>query len=412
MLSPFCSKARRFVARDPADDAFINILEGSIRSGKTWAMIPKLLVLCSYKVQGKRVILGVSKQTVYNNVLSDLFDFVGTENYDYNRQTGDLSIFGVRWIVIGAKDEGSEKYIRGLTVGIAYVDEATLIPRSSFLMLLSRMSHHAARLYATTNPDTPFHFLKVDYLDSKEMRQSGDVWSEHFTLRDNHSLTPAKVRQYERMYHGVFYQRFILGRWVIAEGSIYRDCWQEDKLLYDQVDEPVGLRGQGGHVRRWITIDYGTVNACVFLDWYDDGKLFYLVNEYYWDSVAQGRQKTDSEYAEDLITFMGRGAAAEIIVDPSAASFKLELSKRGLWVSDAKNEVIDGIRLTSTALGNGLIRINRTACPVTCRQMPNYAWDEKAKQRGEEKPLKQMDHTCDGFRYFCETCIDPWRMAA
>jgi hypothetical protein len=159
-------RAEVFALRPPEEDWPINILTGAVRAGKTWALFPKTFYCCRYNVAGRKVFTGVSKQTIYNNVLTDLFDIIGTRNYSYNRSTGQLRLFGSEWLVIGAKDEGSERYIRGLTVGVALCDEISLMPQSFFQMLLSRMSPEGARLYATTNPDSPHHWLKSEYLDN------------------------------------------------------------------------------------------------------------------------------------------------------------------------------------------------------------------------------------------------------
>ena len=240
-MAKFTAKALKFIRRHPKHDALINILEGSVRSGKTWAMIPKLLfMLNNYDVAGDKIIFGVSKETIYNNVLTQLFDFVGTKNYSYNRQTGELWLFNTRWNVVGAKDEGSEKYIRGRTVGIAYGDELTLIPESFFEMMLTRMSPEGARLYGTTNPGSPYHYLKVNYLDDKEKRKKGLVWSEHFVIDDNLSMSESKKEQYKTMFKGVFHKLYILGLWVLAEGAIYKDCYT-DELLYNDITRPIGL---------------------------------------------------------------------------------------------------------------------------------------------------------------------------
>lgn len=212
MITPFSKKSSDFIRTNPRTDAFITILEGSIRSSKTWTMIPKILFsLNSYKVAGERIIFGVSKETIYNNVLNDLFNFVGPKNYKYNRQSGELWLSGVRWRVIGAKDEGSEKYIRGATVGLAYGDELVLIPKSFFEMMLGRMSPDGARLYGTTNPDTPYHWLYTDYITDEAKISKGYVRSIKFTLHDNTSLTQETRQRYEAMYKGVFKKRMIDG---------------------------------------------------------------------------------------------------------------------------------------------------------------------------------------------------------
>jgi PBSX family phage terminase large subunit len=396
--------------RPPEDDWPINLLEGAVRSGKTWCLHPKALYCCCYSVGGLKIITGASKQSIHNNVLHDLFEIVGSRNYNYNRNTGRLKLFNSEWLIIGAKDEGSERYIRGLTVGVALCDEVSLMPKSFFQMLLSRMSPEGARLYGTTNPDSPYHWLKAEYLDNPELRANRILWSDHFTMADNPNLTVEFVESQKRLYTGFFYKRFIEGLWVIAEGAIYKDSWSE-ALLYDLKDEPIGLRARGGHQQRIIAINYGTTNPMVFLDIYDDGNLFWVVREYYWDSVVEMRQKTDAEYADDLLKFIGPHNFAKVIIDPSAASFKAEMTKRGIWHVDADDEVNEGIRVASMVLNQKLVRFCRQNAQKTIQEMQTYAWDPTAAQHGEEKPLKTHDHGADAFRYFAKTEVPYWRLA-
>lgn len=410
-FKPFSAKARAFCQRRPAQDAWINILEGAVRSGKTWAMILKLLQLNFYEVAGLRLIVGVSKSSIYRNILKDLFEIVGSNNYSYNSQSGQLWIFGIEWHVIGAADEGAQRKIQGLTAGIIYVDEATRLPRSAWEMLLTRSSTDGARVYATCNPDSPLHYLKTDYLDNEKKRREGDVWSEHFTLDDNLSLTQVAKDRLKRSFTGVFHARYILGLWVIAEGVIYKDCWTEENL-YDDDTRPVGIFGSGGYASRKVAIDYGTTNPCVFLDIWDAAEIYWCEQEYYWDSRKTNAQKTDAEYADDLVKFIGDGPSPEIIIDPSAASFKVELNRRGLWTADANNEVLDGIRKTASLLAQKKLRFNRKKCPRTIVEFQTYAWDDKKSKRGDEEPIKQNDHGPDAARYYVETRVPDWRLAA
>ena len=404
-LKRFGQKAHTFITRPVADDKPMTILEGSIRSSKTFAVMAKLLPLCRYKVGGQRVITGVSKNTIYQNVLLDLFELVGRRNYRYNRQAGELTLFGVRWIVIGAKDEGSEKLIRGMTIGVAYSDEVALMPKSFFLQLMARMSPDGARFYGTTNPDNPYHYLKTEYIENPEL--VNDLEVIHFTLDDNPNLSRRTRERYERMYTGVFYRRFILGLWVIAEGAIYRDSLT-DSTWYTDADRPIGLLQRPA--ARYIGVDYGTTNPCVFLDVYDDGRTMWQEKEYYWDSKKEFRQKTDQEYADDLELFAGpdrRGLV--VVVDPSASSFKVELVKRGFLVKNAVNDVSPGLRRTAAALRSGMYQVH-TRCVHTKRELQTYAWNEKAAKRGEEEPIKQNDHAPDAVRYTVHTMLPTWRL--
>jgi phage terminase large subunit len=149
----------------------------------------------------------------------------------------------------------------------------------------------------------------------------------------------------------------------------------------------------------------------VFLDIYDDGKVFWVTREYYWDSAAEMRQKTDAEYVDDLVAFIGPLNNAKVVVDPSAASFKAEMLKRGIWHADAENDVTDGIRIVSMILNQRLVHFCRQTVGKTIQEMQTYAWDAKAAKRGEEKPLKIHDHGPDAFRYFAKTEVPHWRLA-
>ena len=410
-LKPFGAKAHEFVFRPPSQDKRITILEGSVRSSKTWQEIVKCVILCKYEVDGERLIIGVSKASIKSNLLNDLFDIVGNRNYDYNQQSGELRLFGTWWRVVGAKDEGSEKYIRGATVGIALIDELTKIPRSFTMMLLSRLSPAGARMYATTNPDSPYHYVRTDLLDNADMADFLQVI--HYGLDDNPNLTAEFKDFIRRSYTGVWYQRFVQGMWVLAEGAIYRDVLTDD-IWYTDATRPVGLLTQHGHVERWVSVDAGTANAQCYGDFYDDGDVVWLENEYYWDSRIQGRQKSNGEYADDLVAFAGeeRQNRPGVIIDPSAASFRVELLNRGFYVIDADNDVDDGIRRVSAMLARKKLRINKDNCPNCVREMQSYVWDDKKTDAGRERPVKSHDHGPDMIRYFVNTRMPDWRIAA
>lgn len=410
-IKQFGKKSYDFAFRPPVLDRRLNVLEGAVRSSKTWAMIPKMIQLCKYQIGGIGVISGVSKQTIYRNVLDDLFDVIGTRNYDYNRQSGELRLFDDRWQVIGAKDEGSEKYIRGATIGKWYGDELTLQPESFVKMAINRLSPPGARAYFTTNADSPFHFFKTEYLDNQELRDRGDLWSEHFTLDDNPNLSREYKEFIGRAYAGMFKLRYIDGLWVVAEGSIYRDSWN-DGCLFEDMTAPPGLGVQGSYIERWIAVDYGTDHPQCYIEFLDDGKIVWIQRMYYWDSKKEMRQKTDGEYADDLEKFIGERKDAQVILPPECASFAAELTNRGVWFIDANNDVMDGIRTVSTMFCRKLVRIHKQNCMPLLREIPVYSWDAKKSLLGKEEPIKKMDDAIDCLRYGIATKINPWRLAA
>lgn len=397
---PFGRKSLEFIKTPVSEDARINILEGSVRSSKTVTMIPKWLMYIKHGPPGLLLIVGVSKDTVYDNILRDLFDTLGEGNYKYNRQTGDLSIFGRDLKIIGAKDDGAEKYLRGKTLAGAYVDELTLIPEKFFKQLLNRLSIKGAKLYATTNPDTPSHYIFTEYISDQEKIDSGLVRVIHFELDDNPNLDEDYKRDIAKSYSGLFYKRFILGLWVLGEGSIY-DMWTDDNL-YDSL--PFHINDPAHPYDRDIAVDYGTQNPMVFLDIFYDGHGVYIEDEYYYAGKKSQAQKTDSQYADDLVKFCQGKNIGQIIVDPSAASFIAELKLRGFRVKPADNEVLDGIRLMASMIQLRMLKVNRR-CSNFIREISSYVWDEKAALRGEERPIKQNDHTMDAARYYCKTKI-------
>ena len=417
-LKPFGKKAYDFAFRSPEQDKLINILWGTVRSSKTWALMAKIVRLLSYKVDGHSLIFGVTKQTIKNNVLDDLFTLLGPDNYHYNRQSGELDLMGDPWLVVGAKDEGSEKNVRGLTVGKAVGDELTLIPPSFLKMVQNRMSVEGARMYGSTNTDSPFHYVKTDLLD--RLKDSGLLWEQKFTLEDNPHNRPGYKQDLEKMYPpgSLYHQRFVLGQWVTGEGSIYVSCWNDAELCYDGPC-PVGA----GVGEETIAIDCGVTHRQVYLSFFDDGDTVYCDREYVWDSTETYRQKTDGQYADDLEAFM-RGEAIPsacvagrpctgslVLVPPECASFEAELALRGIWHIDADNDVADGIRMTSSLMAQRKIKFSRERCPNTIKKLPAYSWDAKKAVRGIEEPLKQNDDEADVVRYFVKSRIPNWRIA-
>lgn len=400
-------RLKQFAYQPLEFDARLNILEGSVRSGKTWALLPKILYACQYPANGWRFITGQSKINIFRNVLGDLFNLIGPRHYSYNHQSGLLRLFNSRWMVMGAKDEGSEKYIRGATIGVAICDEVTLMPEDFWKMLNTRMSPAGARLYGTTNCDTPKHWLKQNVLDDQKLRDMGILRSMHCTMEDNPNLTEEFKASQRAMFKGLFYQRYILGQWVMAEGAIWRDCW-DDALIYDDSSRPISLFGRGGFTDHWISVDCGTDHPQVYGEFWDDGTTIWLEREYFWDSKREMQQKTDAQYADDLQSFMGPNNACQVIVPPEAASFKAELSGRGLWISDANNEVLEGIQTVAALMSTRKLRIHRR-CIETLKGIELYAWDKKAALRGVEQPLKQDDDAADMLRYATHEKIPRWR---
>jgi PBSX family phage terminase large subunit len=424
IMRRFGEKAHNFVVRHPSQDKRHTLLEGSVRSSKTFAVDAKTITqLCPYELpaNAKRFMTGTTKQTLYRNVLLDLFSIVGKENYSYNHSSGELWLFGKQWFVVGAKDEASYKQILGSTVGLWVGDEVVEYPMSFTAQMFMRMSLDESRSYLTTNPGTPHCYLKTGVIDNSSFRKNLEVI--HFTLDDNPNLSREAKQQIIDSQVGIFKLRYIDGLWVIAEGSIYRDAWNEAENCYADTEHynergdikyrtaPVGLKNRGGHVDHWFAVDCGVDHPQVYGEFYDDGMKVWLDRVWRWDSRAMMQQKTDGQYADDLEKFMG-GKGAQVIVPPEAASFKVELEHRGFWVTDADNAVSEGIHTVSTLLNQRRLLVNVDQCEKLEERIPSYAWDEKAAKRGEEQPLKQNDDDVDMLRYGVHGKIQAWRLTS
>lgn len=368
-------------------DARINILQGAVRSGKTYISLWRWLKELTYGPSGEYVMLSRTYDAFKRNILPQLTRIVGSDAQYYSGKR-EMNLWGKQIFIVGADDERAEAKIRGATFSGAYVDEASIIPESVFKMLISRCSMGGARIFATTNPDSPFHWLYRDYL-----QDNPDVKSWHFTLEDNPELSKDEREYLRRQYKGLWFQRFIEGRWVQAEGAIY-DTFDDGMHCID-FSPPTAQYYIAG-------VDYGTTNACSFvciginMNRYPN---IWVDSEYYYDSKVHQRQKSDAEYAEDLKKFMNGRHFKAIYIDPSAASFKQELSRQGIYgLLDANNEVIDGIRFVNKLLNNGQLKVSRS-CRHLIEEMKGYVWDTKAAMRGVEKPLKERDHAVDAMRY-------------
>lgn len=373
-------------------DSRYNIFEGSVRSGKTYASLWWwcLFVRCGAPEKGELLMIGRTERTLERNVLNPMLDIFGPARMRFSRGLGEGEFLGRRFYYVGANDERSQEKIRGMTVAGAYGDEITLWPESFWEMLRSRLSPRGARFIGTTNPDSPFHWLKVRTLDRRDELNLSTI---QFHLDDNTFLDPEFVADLKREYTGLWYRRFISGEWCQAEGAVY-DVWDQD--IHVQEDP---IRGS---FTRDIAIDYGTSNPTVFLECRHGGGRFHVAREYVWDSRTEARQKTDKEYADDLAAFLGRDSYRWVVVDPSAASFIAELKSRRFRVKPANNDVLDGIREVAKRLASGALTI-APGCGWTRREFSSYVWDPKAQRTGEDRPLKENDHALDALRYWIFT---------
>lgn len=417
-FKPFSQKQRMLLNwwtdTSPVRDKDGIIADGAIRSGKTLAMSLSFSLWAMSNFNGENfAVCGKTVGSFRRNVLIGLKAMLRGRGYEVEERRSD-NLLLVRqgdvensFYIFGGRDESSQDLIQGITLAGLFCDEVVLMPESFVNQATGRCSVEGSKMWFNCNPGSPLHWFKTGWIDQKARK---NLLYLHFTMDDNLSLTDKVKERYRSMYAGVFYMRYIEGLWKAAEGLIY--TMFSDANLYDVLSERDRHRSE-----KIITVDYGTTNPCTFLETWDDGLTIRVEKEYYWNSRSEDArrtgkpQKTDSEYANDMAEFMGSRPEDQcvIIVDPSAASFIQELRSRGWLVKEADNEVLDGIRKVSTMLSTGRLQINKNNCPNTIAEMQTYVWDDKAAERGEERPVKQADHTCDALRYRVNA-LPKWRI--
>nr|DAS35765.1 MAG TPA: large terminase [Caudoviricetes sp.] len=403
-FSPFSTKQKKvltwWLPASPVHDKDGIIADGAIRSGKTISMSLSFSLWAMENFNGQN--FGMCGKTIGSfrrNVLFWLKLMLKSRGYKTEDKRADNLLIVTKgdktnyFYIFGGKDERSQDLIQGITLAGVFFDEVALMPESFVNQATGRCSVEGSKFWFNCNPDGPYHWFKLNWIDKKEEK---NILYLHFTMDDNLSLSEKIKNRYKSMYSGVFFKRYILGLWVVAEGIIY-SMFDKEKHVCDATEF--------SYKEYYISCDYGTQNATVFGLWGKtiDGK-HVLINEYYYSGRDKGIQKTDTQYADDLEKFIGDYKVKRIIVDPSAASFIAELRKRGYRVQKAKNDVLDGIRLTASFMTQDKLLIDKD-CVETLKEIASYSWDSDSSKTGEDKPVKEYDHSMDQMRYYFFTAV-------
>lgn len=400
---PFSPKQRRLMywwaEGSPHRGMDMVIADGAIRSGKTVAMICGFFLWSLNAFEGECFILagktiGALKKNVVGPALQILRGWGLPYTYVSSGDEARLEVGANTYYLYDAHNERSQDRLQGLTAAGALADEVALFPRNFIEQMIGRCSIDGAKLWLNCNPESPAHFVKTELIDRAAEKH---IYHLHFLMDDNLSLSPKRREMYRRMFSGVFYRRFILGEWVIADGLVY-DMFTEADHIVDEIPWQALQRG-----RWYVSVDYGTVNPCSMGLWCLYQGTAYRVKEYYHDSRQEGKERlTDEEHYKGLEALAEGRAIERIVVDPSAASFKETIRRHGKFaVWDADNSVLDGIRLTGTLLKAGRIKIHRS-CQDCISEFGMYSWDTDA---AEDAVIKENDHAMDDLRYFVSTIM-------
>lgn len=415
---PFSKKQKQILSwwteTSPHKDKDVIICDGAVRAGKTLIMSLSFVLWAMTTFNGKN--FGISGKTIGSlrrNVWIKLIVMLRGRGYTISKVPEMHDAYRIKkgkkyndFYLFGGKDEASQDLVQGFTAAGFFFDEAALMPQSFVSQAVARCSEEGAKLWFNCNPQGPFHWFKVEWIDKLEEHNGLRI---HFLLNDNPSLSEATIKRYERTFAGIFYDRFIRGLWVMAEGVIYSMFTKE--MVIDKVPDTVRI------VTKWIGVDYGQANATVFLlIGLGDDNILYILDEYYHSGRENTIQYSPRGYAKQYFKWKIKNGVDGVevnqkytYVDPSAKGFIRQLYEDGeKKIRNAENKVragsdkieeLAGIELVSSLLEADMIRV-LSSCPHTINEFSAYRWDPKAQEeRGEEKPIKQHDHCMDALRY-------------
>jgi PBSX family phage terminase large subunit len=384
----------------------LNFLDGAVRSGKTVAeLLAWSAFVSTYAPPGKLAMIGKTERTLRRNLLDPLLDMFGDSLVQVNGGEGTALLFGRQVDLYGANDEKAEGKIRGATWAGVCCDEVALYPEKVFNTITSRLSVPGSRLFATLNPDSPYHYLYVKYLTNPKLFGQMRRW--RFLLDDNLALSDEFKESIRREHQGLFYDRFVLGLWSLAEGAIYGSIFNDALHV---VDTPAPIH------TLYLGMDYGMDNPTAFL-LLGVGKddCIYVLDEYYYGTSmdeGRGRPKVQTELAHDLRTFLAPyPPVRKGWCDPSAGTFLVLLNRDSALPPIRKGynrSVLIGIGAVSCLLGNGRLKICRK-CVTLLKEISSYVWDSKASLKGKDMPKKTNDHLLDALRYAIVGMRGTWK---
>ena len=370
------------------------IADGAIRSGKTSFMMLAFVDDAMRRFNNQRFgICGKTVDSCTKNIIMPYLALTYAQKkyrLSWRRSEKVLIVTDGRkqnfFEVFGGKDESSFTLIQGRTLASILIDEVALQPRSFVEQALARCSVDGSKFWFNCNPDSPQHWFYKEWVCQPKQHNALRL---QFQLDDNPALSEQVKQDYHSMYSGVFYQRYILGQWVLAEGLVY-------DFGEDNITDSMPENGE-----YYISIDYGTMNPFSAGLWCVLGDKAVRIKEYYYNGRENALQKTDEDYCDAVVELADGYNIKKVIVDPSAASFITSLKRRKFSIQKANNDVMDGIRRTAVYLKGGNIRIHRS-CANSIAEFGLYRWNDKA---GEDQVIKDNDHAMDDIRYFCNTIM-------
>ncbi len=419
----------------------INIAVGAVQSGKSWILNVRFALYIIQSPHDRFLICGSTRDTVQDNVIENGLEnicknLLGPDNVHYSKVDGKFTI----WVngrekictIVGVNNKGATSRLKGKPVGGALLDEITEYPEEPLDMAFARNSLAGALIFCSTNPGSPLHPVFKKFVGNEKKIRENDVRVWNFSQSDNPTLTEERKKFYNSQFEGVFYQRNVLGKWVMAEGAIYNMFLDSENVIKKNSEfvpgVPERVNEKGEYVRNrlkprefddfFICADYGTASVTTFLlvgvkrqqtEGLGLQNYYYVIREYYYDSrEAMGVTLTDPKLVKELENLIERDwkppKLRAIYVDNSASSLIAQMfddgieEKYGTQILGVKGDVKKSIAKVQTLIGQRRMLFYEE-CENTIAEHQTYMWDPLKRKKGESVPVKENDHTCDAVRY-------------
>lgn len=423
---PFSKKQKKILTwwvpkNSPVADRDAIIADGAVRSGKTVIMSLSFVIWATETYSNQKFgLAGKTIESFKRNVWTVLKPLLILRGYRIKAVAGMKNAYTISrkgvandYYIFGGKDEASQSLVQGFTAAGFFFDEVALMPESFVNQAVARCSVEGAKLWFNCNPEGPFHWFKTEWIDKLVEKNAYRI---QFSLDDNPSLSENRKNFYKRNFSGVFYQRYILGMWAVAEGIIY-SMFTNKTMVIKSVPKDVKI------ISKWIGVDYGQSNATTFLlcGLGSDDKL-YVLDEYYHSGKDSDIQKSPKAYSNEYFKWLIKNGEVDkegtrypvrkeyTFIDPSAKGFILQLHEDGeRSIRQADNDVKRGIEMVSSIIENDMFRV-LAQCKNTIKELNSYSWDPKAQARGEDKPIQANDHCLDGLRYLVNGTRQIWQV--
>lgn len=378
------------------------ICDGAIRTGKSSMMMLGFVHWAMTHFNNQTfAICGKTVTAVFRNVIAPFMQLSYVkDNYRVSYASAAHKLIIQKgnvtntFYAYGGKDESSYMLIQGITLAGVLLDEVVLMVRSFVNQAIARCSVEGSKIWFSCNPDSPEHWFYKEWILKPDKHNALYL---HFDLDDNPSLSEEKKRQYRSWYTGRFYDKYIDGKWVKAEGVIY-SCFDKEKHVLEPDKLPPRVIEDG---TLYLAVDYGITNpfAALLISIYNEEA--YVIDEYYYDCEEHDNYRlTDEEHYNNLLELANGEYVECIVIDPSATSFKEVINRRDQFTwRNARNDVIPGISFTTTLFCSGVLHIS-SKCKNLIRELALYCWDEDAQK---DAVIKENDHACDALRYFSYT---------